>query len=259
MMKRMKQAAALVLACVMALGLLPGCGMSKEQQGALDIILDGTVSQDDEEEAAGSEDTGDDSSGNSAAVTDKWAQAMAQYATDTIGTFMLSLAHTSSAVSVPSYALAILQKYPDDASENAELLTRASMEGIAAELANYIEKYCASSPSGGEMSAPVTKSFDSFWVLTEAEFSDLILALDTETAWKDQLNTRIFNGALKAAVSSKIDDGAVKAAFANASLSLPDAAGVAGSNYKVEYLGTGMWVLWLNFTLSSVLVRGSFG
>lgn len=254
-MIRMKQAAALVLACVMALLLLPGCGMSKEQQGALDSILDGTVSQDDEEEAAGSEETG----GSSAAVTDKWAQAMAQYATDTIGTFMLSLARTSSAASVPSYALAILKKYPDDASENAELLTRASMEGIAAELAVCIEEYCAGTPSGGETSAPVTKSFDSFWVLTEAEFSDLILALDTETAWKNQMNTRIFNGTLKAAVSSKIDDGAVKAAFANASLSLPDAAGVAGSNYKVEYLGTGMWVLWMNFTLSSVLVCGSFG
>lgn len=255
MMKRMKQAAALVLACVMALLLLPGCGMSKEQQDALDSILDGTVSQDDEEEAAGSEETG----GSSAVISDKWAQAMAQYATNTIGTFMLSLAHTSSAASVPSYALAILKKYPDDASENAEMLTRASMEGIAAELANYIEEYCANPPSGGEMSAPVTKSFDSFWVLTEAEFSDLILALDRETAWKDQLNTRIFNGALKAAVSLKIDNEAVKAAFANASLSLPDAAGVAGSNYKVEYLGTGMWVLWMNFTLGSVLVCGSFG
>lgn len=254
-MIRMKQAAALVLACVMALGLLPGCGMSQEQQGALDIILDGTVSQDGKEEDAGSEETG----GGSAVISDKWAEVMAQYATDTIGALMLSLGHTSSAASVPSYALAILQKYPDDASENAELLTRASMEGIAGELASCIENNCADPPSSGETSAPVTKSFDSFWVLTEAEFSDLILALDTETAWKDQMNTRIFNGALKAAVSSKIDDGAVKAAFSNASLSLPDAEDVANCNYKVAYLGTGTWILWLNFTLGSVLVCGSFG
>lgn len=258
MIKRTKQAAALALACVMALSLLSGCGISQEQQGILNGALGGAVSQDKEEDAdsgQADEDSGD-------ALSDKLAQVLARYATDTIGTMMALLAGNCSETSVPSYALAILEKYPDDASENADMLTRTSMEGIAGTLASLIEQAFAQSANSGAAEPQrlaCSSSFDSYWALTESELYDLILALDRETEWKDQMNKRIFNGILKAAVSSKIDDETVKAALANASLSLPDAKDVTKSGCKVEYLGNETWVLYLNFTLASVAMTGSFG